>query len=312
MKRRLKRTIQITIGLAILVLLFMRVGIVQFWDTLKTINPLWLIPSFLMTFVVQTLATINIKILLKALNKNVSFGYLWKAVTLSQSLGTVAPGRMGEFSLILFLKNKNVGYGTGLVIAVLDKIITFVIVSIIALIGILWFFNLKLFLVVLAACISIVFILIYAILSNKIRDLIKKYILSGYSKYFKGFSKDFQYIMNEKKKYLLLNFIVTIIKWVTSFLSLWFIFKAFNQPISGHYIIFVSAVVIIISLIPISFSGLGLREGSGTYLYRILTGISTALIMNVMIIATIRKYIIAFFFYLINLDLLEVKKLKKI
>jgi len=299
------------IGIVILALLFMRIGIVQFWDILKTINLLWLIPSFLMTFVVQTLATINIKILLKALNKNISFRYLWKAVALSQSLGTVAPGKMGEFSLILFLKNKDIGSGTGLVVAVLDKIITFIIVSIIALVGILWFFNLKLFLVVLLICLLIVFILIYAIISNKTRNLIKKYILRDYSKYFKGFSKDFQYIIKKRKKQLLLNFIVTTIKWLTSFYALWFIFKAFNQPIAGYYIIFVSAVVIIISLIPISFSGLGLRESSGTYLYHILTGISTALSMNVMIIATIRKYLIAFFFYLINLDLLEVKKLKK-
>ena len=307
-----KKFIQIIIGFIILFLLFKAVGIGDFLNVLKTINLFWLIPSFLMTIPIQLMATINLEIMLKAVKKNIPFGYLFKAMTLTQSISMVAPGKLGDFSLIFFLKNKGVGYGMGLAIAILDKIITFFILSIIALIGIFWFLNLKLFLAVFIICALIIFMAMYAISSNKIRELIKRHVLRKYADYFKGFSKNFEYIINKRRGYIMLNIIVTAIKWTTSFLSLWFIFKAFNQSIAGYYIIFVSAIINIIALIPISFSGLGLREGSGTYLYHILTGVDTALSMNVMIIATVRKYIIALFYYLINLDLLDVKKRKKV
>lgn len=305
----IKRLIQIIIGLLLIFIIY-KIGLRKILEVLQTINITWIIPIFLLVIPIQFLASVNFDILLRAMNKRVLLLDLIRAVTLSFALGKVSPFRMGEFSLILFLKKRNVSYGEGLAIALLDKLITFIIFTIMALIGVFVFFNLELFLVMFLICVLFVLLLIFFIFSDKMRNLLKKYLLRKYAIHFKGFSKTFKFLINKRKKYLLLNFIITFIKWIISFYSHWFIFKAFGLEVPLVYIVLISSIVKIISLIPISFSGLGIREASGTYLYSTVLNVAPAIAVNVMLIETAKVYLMSLLFYLINFGLLQQVNIK--
>ncbi len=311
MKKITKNIIKISIGIIILFIFIKSIGINNIWQVFKKVKPLWLIPWILVYIPVQIFAAFNYKLLLKAIEKNVSLIYLFKTQTLSHSLGQVSPGRLGEFSMIFFLRKKGITYGEGLALTILDKIITFFIFVCLTLISLIWFFNIKLFLTILVICSIVLGAGLFFIYSEKIRTLIKKYILRKHSKHFTGFSKTFKYILKKKKKYLLLNTMNTMIKWTMSFIGFWFLFMAFGEKIPFYFILFVSAMVKIISLIPISFSGLGINEASSTYLYYILAGIDTSVTANVMIMELIKTYLIAFIIYSIFTNLIYFKLTKQ-
>jgi len=312
MKKKYIKILQMLVGFTILFFFFRAIGISEFWEVLKKINLFWLIPLFLITLLTQAIATINLAVVLKAINKKAPFSYLFRAVTLTFSLGTIAPGRTGDFSLVFFLKNKGIDYGHGLATTLLDKMISFFVISLLALFGIFWFLNLKLFWTIFIFSFLSIFISIFVISSKNIRNIIKKYVLRKYSKHFKGFYKSFRYILKKRKRYVFLDIIITILRLVVSFLSTWFVFKAFNQSIPFYYIIFVSSIISIVTLIPISFSGLGIKEGLGTYMYSSLGNIAPSISMNVMIILTMRKYTMALLYYLVNIKLMDNLKIKKI
>jgi hypothetical protein len=71
------------------------------------------------------------------------------------------------------------------------------------------------------------------------------------------------------------------------------LFRAFGYPIQYILVVFVSALVRIHSLIPVSLSGLGIKESSGTYIYSNLTDVNPAIAANVMIIATLRMLLLS-------------------
>src|SRR3989344_2664380 len=61
-------TIKLLFGLVILFILFYKVGIYNILNTIKSINPIYLLPLIITFLSDSLLATLNIKILLKAIN----------------------------------------------------------------------------------------------------------------------------------------------------------------------------------------------------------------------------------------------------
>ena len=110
-------------------------------------------------------------------------------------------------------------------------------------------------------------IMVYSILSERGRSFIRKHILRGFSKYFEGFSKTLFFYLKKQKKVLLLNFLLTLLKWVILALVISFLFVSFNSPMPFIYVLLISVITTIISLVPISISGLGVREASAVYLF---------------------------------------------
>ncbi len=137
---------------------------------------------------------------------------------------------------------------------------------------------------------------------EKSRDFIKKHFLKSYSKYFIGFSRSLKFLLLKRKKYLIFNLIVTYIKWIIVFLSVYFIFLAFNFNISFYPIVIFFSFIMIITLIPVSI--LGVTEISGTYLLT-LVDVPKVIGANVLITLTFLGYLLNLIYYIINHKLLE-------
>ncbi len=127
MRRLTKNIIKLSIGIFILFLLLYKVGFTDYLKILVKIKVGWFLLALILTIFTQLLATYNFTILLKALNKKIKFLNLMRYTILSWALGRISPGKLGEFGLVWFFKNReNIDYGEGLIIAITDKIITLI------------------------------------------------------------------------------------------------------------------------------------------------------------------------------------------
>jgi len=193
--------------------------------------------------------------------------------------------------LPLFLKKQSINLGLGTAVVLVDKIISFAYLAILSIIA-LSLFNIKEMSLLVIILISILIILALSISSLRIRQIIRKYILRNYQSKFTGFSKlIFNYIKNGKR-FLIANVLVTILVLLSRWLGSYFLFLSLGEKIPIIYIILVSSIVWISGLIPITISGLGVKQSVAIYLYGFL-GISSVIVLANQTLAVATNYILA-------------------
>ena len=292
MKKVLNFVLRLSIGLIILALLIDYVGFGRVYDTLVSMN-LYYLPLIILIFILNfIIGAMNIKIFIDPLKHKLGFWKIFKYSFFSWSVGLFIPGKIGEFSLIYFLKKDKIPMGESLVIAILDKVITLIVLVIISSFFFFFFSNQMkgfLFFFFFFILIASFFLLV---LSPDIRGMIKRYILKKHSKLFKGFSKTFIYYLKNKKKIIFINFLLTFLKWITASLIIFFLFKSFSQSINFFNVFIINATIIIISLIPLSISGLGTMELSAIFFYQHV-GISNDITFTVYLAARLLSYLFA-------------------
>lgn len=289
MKRKILNIIRFFVGFFILFILFYRIGFKKIIITFKEINLFLLFISVIIYLIFFLIGSLNLKILVDSLTKRINFLKLTKYYFLSWSIGLLAPGKIGDFSLVYFLKKENIPLGRGIVIPLIDKLVTIIVLSILSIVGFFVFFTgmdaLKLMVLLLIGFLVIVFFI-----TDLGRTLIKKYILRKYSIKFKGFSKTFFYFLKKKKRILFLNFLLTITRVIITSMIYFVLFISLGQKINLIYIILINAIGTIIALIPITISGLGIREVTAVFLYNQI-GVLNEITVTVYLTVTIFNYI---------------------
>ncbi len=247
--------------------------------------------------------TANIKILLGSTGEKISFLRLLKYFLVSYSIGLFSLGRIGDLSLIPLLKRENIDYGKSTPVLFLDKLITLISLAIFSGYGFFLFLPKNSALEISALLLSIIIILILLLFLKRIRKFIKRYLLGRYYKNFRGFSKNLYLLLREKKKVLLVDFMLTVTSIIGSAMILNFILIHAGIKVNPFIIAAISSAGKIISIIPISLSGLGIRESVIVYFYSLL-GISPVIIGSIYIVNVFVYYILAGLFVLILIKLL--------
>ena len=166
MNKILKYSIKIVVGLSILAILLYKLDLNQLLSTISQFNFTFL-PLLVFIFIFSILiGGLNIKIFISALKEDVKFVRVVRHYITSWAYGLLIPGKIGEFSIIYFLKKEGVSIGEGTLIAILDKIITFVCFFVVALFGIFSFFSFKDAMIILGI-ISVSFIIFIMFLITK-------------------------------------------------------------------------------------------------------------------------------------------------
>jgi uncharacterized protein (TIRG00374 family) len=269
MNKIAKNLIKLTIGLAILFIVFYRVGFGQIFETLKTINTSYLLLIALCYVLFFIFGTLNLWILYSPLKK-LKFSSLLKKYLVSWSLGMLVPGKLGELSIAYFLKDE-IPLGKGAAVAVMDKIVTLFTLAVVALIGIVYFFGYWIaaqlgVIVILAGIVGLVLFV-----SSKVHEFVKKVILRRFAKKLKGFSSTFIEYAKKHKIIILFNSLFSLIKWSILSFVIYFTFASMGMFISPLLIFIITIMTSFISLIPITIEGLGVREGVAVYLYGLIS-----------------------------------------
>ena len=295
--------IKILIAVIIFLTLFYKIGFNNIYDTLISINPLYLFLLIFFTLFIMVIETITYKILTLGIDNKIPFWKLFKYYLASWSIGLVSPGKIGEFSLVYYLKKEGIDIGKGTAIYILDKSITVFLLILISIYGFFTFLTnvqaIRLIIILLVLSLIVIFFLV----SSVGRRILVKYILRSYAKKFDGFSKTLFFYIKDRKRIVLLDIFLTLIKTVLQALAVYFVFLAFNIKVPVLSIYIISAIVTIVGLIPITISGLGTREASAVFLYSLIS-IKAPVVIGVYITIIFVHYLIGLIYTLFFLKTL--------
>jgi len=265
MKKRIF-ALKLIIGIAILAFVVYKIGIGQLSQSFSQFNPFYMIPILAAYGIQIILGGMRLDMIIRPMGKVISILKLCKYHLLSWSVGLFIPGKVGEFSIIYLLRKEGIPLGKGTAVAIVEKITTLIALGLIALSGFLLFFTIKeaVMLVIVLVALGVGFV---ATVTNKhVRRFVRKYILRKYDKLFSGFYSTLKKLLRD---YGLLTkvTIISIIKWIVGALPVYFAFLSLGATVPFWLVVVITAITVIISLIPISISGLGIKEGAAVILY---------------------------------------------
>ncbi len=297
MRKIVEFLVKSIIAVLLISYLFYKIGVQQIIGILPGMNLFYFALFWISFFASLFLGVINIKILLKGIGYNLPTKKVAKYYTTSWSIGLYAPGKLGEFSLVYLLRREKIGMGQSMAISVIDKVITFIVFGTVSVVGFITFFTIGqsfTLMVILSSALAITTVML---LSEFSRSLIKRYILRKLAPKFSGFNSTMRLILG-KINLLIYNFILTTIKLGLMGLSIHLLFLTFGTKVSFVYTLLIVAIGTIIALIPITFSGLGVREAASVYLFSKL-GVNPAVTLTVFLLAVITNYIISAIFFIV-------------
>jgi glycosyltransferase 2 family protein len=279
------------IGIAIIGFILYKIGIKEITVTISSMNLFYLPLIIILTLGALFLGSLSIWILVRPI-KEISLRKIIRYYCISWAFGLIAPGKIGDFSILLWFKKKeNINFGQGLAVVILDKVITFAILFIFASASLFLFFPfvmaLKLFFLVLGIG-AVGLIIIYTPWGRRI---VRKTILRKHAIYFNGFWTASKNYFSSLQKTLLINIAATLGRVILTGLIYYSIFLSIGLKTNIIYVFLISATVLIISFIPISINGLGIRELTNVYLYS-QVGITPQIAFSSSIINLIILYVL--------------------
>ena len=291
MNKRLTFLLKLIIGISVLGFLFYTIGFQKIIGTILTVNYLSLIIVFITIILNNIIGPWNLLVLTNKLKK-IKFLSMLKYYILSWSLGLFVLGKIGEFSIVYFLKKEGLSIGEAFVVSILEKFSTFLTLVIISMFGFFLFFDFSVAMRLILVLLLIIVLFLFFMITNLGRDLIKKFILRKYAYLFQGFFKTLSLFFRKYLDALFLNFLLTLIKWFIMTIGMIALFWGFGQTLSFINVLLVFSMGTIISLIPISISGLGIRESAFVFLFAKL-GVNAEVTASVALIILVLNYLTA-------------------
>ncbi|MEA2036315.1 MAG: lysylphosphatidylglycerol synthase transmembrane domain-containing protein [Nanoarchaeota archaeon] len=296
---------RIIIGVAILGILVYKIGMKSIIDSISKVNIGYVLPMVLIVLFVNVFGTWKLLLFFKPTKISVSFPRLYRLYLLSGCLSSFIPGRVGELFLIYFLKKDKVRLGVGSAVVVMDKLIGVIVTFSLALVGIFIFFSITQSLKIIVLFLFFLFIVVYMVFSDFGRKLIKKYILRKWESKFVGFSKTL-FLLLKNKKAMFYNIMLSFVKWIVNSLVLYTLFIAMEYRVSLFVVVVVASTLAIVSLIPVSINGLGIKESAGVAFFAV-AGVPVLVSTSVLLLFLIFNYLVAFVCIFLLLDAKEHK-----
>jgi len=222
---------------------------------------LFLLPVF--TFLIFFVQTLKWQQLLKIQKLDYDFWYLFKVHIISNYYALLTPSRIGYFVKIGYLNNS---FGVASASVVIDRILDTLVLSIFASIGA--FLLISQFPNLIFQISVFVFVFIIAVLffySRKrakfLFGFFKRIIPGKFQEPLKRVFHDFYDNLPRRRK-LWSPFLLTILTWFLIYSQSYLIAQALNLSINFWYYIFFFSIATVVSLIPITVSGLGTREAA--------------------------------------------------
>lgn len=258
-----RKVIEIIILIIIIALIIYKVDLKESWNILQQVNPGLFAATIFIDLILLLLIALSLKVLFHTL-KPIKINE-WLAIYIPGFLsGLVLPGRAGDITTALLAKKKGFDIGQSTTLILLDKIITLIVFIPITAIGIFTFMNSK----EIYYGLGFSFLLILGILSfytSLGRKILKK-ILGKYAEKFTGFSKTFKEVLKNHKKALLMNVFLTALRPILNGIIIIILLQSLGYDLTLLNAIIISSISFIVSIIPLTPNGLGIREGIGTIL----------------------------------------------
>ncbi len=272
MKKLLENLLKLGISVFLLWLVLHNVDLHKLWGYIRSINIPLYIPAILIAMTAFILSAIRWYVFIRAYGLNISIWEAIKFVMIALSVGIILPAGAGpDVVRFLYGQKKNRHMRAQLLSSIfMDRFIGLTSLIFLALVGI--YMDIKglealrkvIWVVLAGFIITLLFLLseTFDRITLKIFGNIQAFRLGErIEKFVKTFS-----MYRENKPALLLCFLISLTMQSLFGLSVYFIALSMGFHLDPVKAIFITASVNFITMIPISFSGIGIREGAFVFL----------------------------------------------
>lgn len=290
MKNKIKILARILFGGLILFGLFFKIGLDKIVESLAHLN-LWALPLAVGFFVIFLgLSSLGSWVLLRAFSQ-LSFREFLPCYFPSWAIGLFLPGKLGEVSIVYYLKKRDIPVGQGTAFFVTGKTVTVFALGMVASTGFFTFFSFRvavqLFLLLVAVLGGFVFFLLSAFGRKIIRKILPEKTRERFAGFFSAFSSYFR----KHRGLLVVSLGIKLLGFGSIALMNYFIFSVgLNVRILVFKILQISTMETFSALIPISVNGLGIRQAMGIYLYGLL-GVNAPIVASSQIVGWVLIYL---------------------
>jgi len=240
------------------------------WDnissSLVTFNFWWLIPAVFFWVLIYFFNALNLHFLINKDDRVMRLWDVFRFYWVSMGISAFVPGLIGQASIIPLIKKDVGNFSKGTAVFILDRVWVLLFVLLGAICGsILILPREKAILFMIA---GLIFSIVYALFFLTGTGVKTIYYLCP--KFLKIRFRDvFEILLDypNHKELILKNVGCSMARWVAKAMFACCLFAGFGVFISPLKTFVVSAWEALVALVPISFSGLGLREGTGLFLY---------------------------------------------
>ncbi len=280
MKKSISNYIRL-IGLIILVFILTRIDLDAFIAQFKNINFYFLFTAIILNLFLIFIKTIRWKGFLTMQSLSISTKNAFSIYLSALYIGFITPGRLGEIIKALYLKQERVtSFSKGLSSAIMDRLLDLYFLILLGSVGVYYFLKGRGISLEFVIGFVIILSLLIIILHPKVLNLLARFLFRKITpKKFKNkinesvneFIEGMNQIINPV---LLFGILLTVFSYSFFFFQCFLIAKSIGLQISYFDLALIMSIVNIITFIPISISGLGTREASMIFLFKLI-GLST-------------------------------------
>jgi len=289
MKKNVKVWARILITVVILVALLLKVGIKEIIVQLKSINPWFLIPLVIFNILTIVFTAVGIFLFVRKLKRGITFKNVFKHYLTVWSLNLFIPGRLGDASMIFLLKKEGIRMGKTTAVMLLDNVITIMVIGLFSLIGVYTFYGLRGSLVAVFLLVVLA-VVVRFVLQKRQRTFIRRLVLRDKARYFTGFSKSMHQLVKKNKAVVVANVFITVMKTLCAYVSYYVGFRVVSFEVGYLDVLKVMPISRLVSFVPITINGAGIKEGLAVYLFGLL-GVAGSIVLAAILVMTVVTYL---------------------
>jgi len=260
-------------GLALLIFIVSKIGLNKLFSCLLNVEPLYIFIVLLLNFFLVFSKALRWNSILKLQKIDITTLNSYIIYYRGAFLGVSSPGSIGEFIKAFYLKNEfNTPLTKGLLSVFIDRLIDLYILIILAIVG-LWKFMVP-------DKYSIVSIILVIVMTTAPLTLTHKFFIKKYSRVlylmlcknfkllkFHDFYQEMEYFFNPK---LIITLLLSCLGFIIFFIQCYLLTLGMNIQIDFITITLFMSITRLVSIIPISISGLGTRDAILIYLFSLI------------------------------------------
>lgn len=292
-KDLLKNLVRVAIGIGIIVFLFYKIGVTEIQNVIASANVPLLVLALAITLPTLFVKFARWKLVLNLMGAKLPFFSLAKIYLTGIFLGSVTPSKIGDLLKFYFLsKIHNMKSTHSLSVSILDRVFDLVfllVVSIIGVVALISFISSFYLIFILAAFLILIllvffneriFTIFYNLFLPRLSFLVKFFNVQkiNHRKARSEFFLPFK-LLRSKPQYALAFISLTFLGWLLLALQTNVILWAFGQSLDIVYLLFFVSIGAVISLIPVTISGIGTRDAAMVFLFSIF-GISSQISLS--------------------------------
>lgn len=256
------------IGVVLLVWILSIVDWQQATQALLKLDPVYLIGYVLCFAAMILVRTLRLRIALSKLGYSLSFRDCYVAILEPAFMGSVTPGRLGEFTRVGYIHAHGVSMQEAVSVVTIERLIDIGVLLVFGVGGMVYIFAPAPY--HLSSGLVVILALLLFYVSIRSCDSLFRY-LKGYlgwilrwepafvARHRQALATSFHGVMNRAAMPIFLLGLVCI---TLNFVQIFFLAKAFGFEADYLVVIFAYAAATLISLLPISVGGLGTREAT--------------------------------------------------